>query len=428
MSSTSKSTSPLQGAKIALGISGGIAAYKAPLIIRLLIKAGAEVRVLATSNALEFTTRATLETLSENALESELFPSDKTLGTQHIDTAGWADLFLLAPMTANLIGKIASGISDDVLTSTLCAFNGPVMLAPSMNTNMFENPVTKKNLSFLRSIGMLVIDPDVGEMACHTFGVGRMAEPERIVASVREFFESKGSKSNDSLIGQRVVVTAGPCREPIDPVRYISNYSSGKMGYALAKVACEFGAEVTLISGPTSLTPPENVAFVTVETTEQMQAATLAAVKDADVLLMAAAPVDYAPIAAAKSKIKKSADNLDLTLRATPDILRSVAKEKGPTLMVIGFALETDSLVENARKKLVAKDLDMIVANPAGLSDAGPNSETNRATLIFRDETIEETSLMSKTELADLILRRVVAMKCKAKDTVDNAVDKAARK
>ncbi len=412
MTSIPTSSDSLSGVRIALGISGGIAAYKTPLIIRLLKTGGAEVRVLATANALQFTTRATLETLSENPLEAELFPVEKTLGTQHIDTAKWADIFLLAPTTANLIGKIASGISDDVLTTTLCAFNGPVMLAPSMNTNMYENPVTKKNLSFLRSIGIVVIEPDVGEMACHTFGVGRMAEPERIVSELREFFGAKkNKKTGAALRGQRVIVTAGPCREPLDPVRYISNYSSGKMGYALARAAQENGADVTLISGPTSLTPPDNVAFVAVETTEQMQVATLRAIKGADILLMAAAPVDYAPAKIAKSKIKKSSTDLDLSLRATPDILRSVAKEKSSSLTVVGFALETDSLLENAQTKLRDKKLDMIVANPAGVSDAGPNSDTNRATLVFRDGKIEETPLMNKTALAELIIKRVVNLK-----------------
>ncbi len=416
MNTIEKSSTSLQGVRIALGISGGIAAYKAPLIIRLLVKAGAEVRVLATANALQFTTRATLETLSENPLESALFSSDKPIGTQHIDTALWADVFLLAPTTANLIGKIASGISDDVLTSTLCAFSGPVMLAPSMNTNMYENPVTKKNLKFLRSIGFTIIEPDIGEMACHTHGVGRMAEPERIVAEVCDFFasrklgESKVAKNlagSGSFAGQKVVVTAGPCREPIDPVRYISNYSSGKMGYALAVAAREMGADVTLISGPTNLAPPDDVAFVAVETTSQMQSATLAAVREADLLLMAAAPVDFAPTTMSTSKIKKTSSELEMKLSASPDILLSVAKAKSSRLVVVGFALETDDMLENATGKLRAKDLDMIVANPAGVSDAGPNSDTNRATLIMCDGDVEETQLLSKRELARLILGRV---------------------
>jgi len=430
MNTRGTTKTPLQGARIALGVSGGIAAYKAPLIIRLLKKQGADVRVLATSNALQFTTRVTLETLSENPVEAELFPSGQRAGTHHIDTAQWADLFLLAPATANLIGKISSGISDDTLTTTLCAFSGPVALAPSMNTNMYENPVTKKNLSYLRSIGFTIIEPDTGEMACHTYGVGRMAEPERIVTEIVEFFRQRSEKktthtnkvdSQQPLAGQRVVVTAGPCREPLDPVRYISNYSSGKMGYALAQVARDLGADVTLVSGPTGLNPPDGVAFVTVETTKEMQSATLAAIKGADMLLMAAAPVDYAPAHIDRSKIKKNTENLEIALRATPDILRSVAEVKDSALTVVGFALESDALIENARKKLARKDLDMIVANPAGVSDAGPDSDTNRATIITRDGQIEETALMSKAELAHLILERVVLLRNNLKATGKDA-------
>ncbi len=430
--SSQSQTAHLSGVNIALGISGGIAAYKAPLIIRLLKKQGADVRVLATANALQFTTRVTLETLSENPLEADLFPTEHPAGTHHIDTAQWADLFLLAPVTANLIGKIASGISDDTLSTTLCAYSGPVMLAPSMNTNMYENPVTKKNLSYLRSIGFTIIEPDSGEMACHTYGVGRMAEPERIVTEVCELFTMRASGSmvsaqpvtkNNTLAGKRVVVTAGPCREPLDPVRYISNYSSGKMGYALAEAARDLGADVTLISGPTHLNPPDGVAFVSVETTEQMQSATLRGVENAALLLMAAAPVDYAPETVAQNKIKKHDKGITLSLTTTPDILRAVAQAKHAGLTVVGFALESDSLIENARKKLESKDLDMIVANPAGVSDAGPDSDTNRATIITRDgqsEETEETVLMSKHKLAKLILERVIMLRNSVNTTGKN--------
>ncbi len=407
----------LSGARIALGISGGIAAYKSPLLIRLLKKAGAEVKVLATDSALKFTTRWTLETLSENPLETEVFSESSQAGTHHISSAEWADLFVVAPVTANLLGKIASGISDDALTTTLCAYSGPVMLAPAMNTNMYLNPVTKKNLAFLRSIGFTIIDPDEGEMACHTVGIGRMAEPEAIFSRIAAFLaerkkperESRGKATSEtgaanSLAGRKIIVSAGPCREKLDPVRYISNHSSGRMGYALAAAAREAGADVTLISGPTELAPPDNVAFIAVESTSDMLDAVMTHIDQADALLMAAAPADYAPVKVAAEKIKKNDSALQVELAPTPDILKQVAKRKHPGLIVIGFALESEDLIENARKKLADKSLDMIVANSATQPGSGPGAMSNQATIISDDGQIIEFPLMPKRELADKIV------------------------
>lgn len=407
----------LDGVHIALGISGGIAAYKSPLLIRLLKKAGAEVRVLASESALKFTTRWTLETLSENSLETEVFPENAQAGTHHISAAEWADLFVVAPVTANLLGKVAAGISDDALTTTLCAYSGPVMLAPAMNSNMYLNPVTKKNLAFLRSIGYTIIDPEEGEMACHTVGIGRMAEPTAIFSRIVAFLSEKKTPKRKSrakppaetdtalaLAGRKVIVTAGPCREKLDPVRYISNFSSGRMGYALAAAARGAGADVTLISGPTELAPPDNVAFIAVESTSDMLEAVMAHIDRADALLMAAAPADYAPLNMAAGKIKKHDSALHLELAPTADILKQVAKRKHPGLAVVGFALETENLIENATGKLKDKTLDMIVANSAAQPGSGPGALSNQATIISDSGQITELPLMPKRELADKII------------------------
>lgn len=427
MNDSETTANALAGAKIALGITGGIAAYKAPLLIRLLKKAGADVRVLATRNALQFTTRWTLETLAENPLESDLFPEERGGGTHHIDTASWADLFVIAPATANLLGKVASGISDDVLTATLCAYSGPVMIAPAMNTNMFLNPVTKRNLEFLRSIGYQVIDPDEGEMACHTVGIGRMAEPERIFAEIQQALSSSSPKPAKSpfpqaggelgLVGKRLLITAGPCREPIDPVRYISNRSSGKMGFALAQAACAAGADVTLISGPTALTPPTNVAFVAVETTEEMRAAVLERLAGSDALLMAAAPADFTPDQRARQKIKKKSESLAMNLAPTPDILKEVAAQKTAGQIIVGFALETENLQANAAEKLRAKDLDLIIANPATEPGVGFDSDKNRAIALSRDGETVEFPTQSKSALSNEIIALLIKRFAAARTT-----------
>ncbi len=416
MSETNSSTS-LIGRKVTVGISGGIAAYKSPLLIRLLKKAGAEVRVIATQNALQFTTKWTLEILAETALESDLFPN-ATGSTHHIDTAQWADLFIVAPATANVIGKIASGISDDILTATLCAYEGPVMIAPAMNTNMYLNPITKRNLGLLRDVGYVIVEPDSGEMACHTFGVGRMAEPERIFHEIvmrlenvaSKIIPTRASETEKPLAGLQVVVTAGPCREAIDPVRYISNHSSGKMGYALARAAFAAGADVTLISGPTALTIPEGVRFIAVVSTTEMLRATQEATKSADLLIMAAAPADYMPAQQSASKLKKGAGDTTIQLVPTPDILKEVAKNKSPQLTVIGFALETDNEITNAQKKLQEKNLDLIVVNSATAIGSGPDSDTNQVTLITPGGAPEVLPLMSKESLAEILVAKIATI------------------
>ena len=413
------SNSLVAGKRVAIGISGGIAAYKTPLLIRLLKKAGAEVRVVATPNALQFTTRWTLETLSENPLEVDIFPEDTPGSTHHIAIAQWPDVFVVAPATANLIGKIASGISDDVLTATLCAYSGSVMLAPAMNSNMYLNPITRRNLTTLREVGYRIIEPDEGEMACHTVGIGRMAEPERMFAEIESFFSEPISTlmptakknaplTNSTLAGKHIVVSAGPCREPIDPVRFISNRSSGKMGYALAREARDMGARVILISGPVDLAPPDGVELVSVETTVQMCDAILSAIGNADLLIMAAAPADYSPVLVAERKIKKSTESVMLALAPTIDILKEVARKKPRSLFVVGFALETEDLISNAEAKLRDKKLDMIVVNDATEIGSGPGADTNRVTALSRDGSRLDFPRMPKIELAQALLDHIL--------------------
>ena len=408
----------LNGKHVAIGITGGIAAYKTPLLIRLLRRAGAEVRVIATESALKFTTRWTLETLSENPLETEMFPEDSQSETHHISTAAWADLFLIVPATANVIGKIASGISDDVLTTTLCAYTGPVALAPAMNTNMYENPITKKNIGVLRAVGYRIIDPDSGEMACHTYGVGRMAEPERVFEEALEILRAPETNRKDSiartteagpLAGKKVLITAGPCREPIDTVRFISNRSSGKMGYALAEQALALGAEVTLISGPTALNELAGVKTIRIETTQELLEKVLENIPASNILIMAAAPADFTALEYNEQKLKKGDSPKSLNLKPTPDILKEVSKVDH-SAFVIGFALESENLIDNARGKLHDKKLDMIVANPAAESDAGPDSPTNRAVLIEKSGETTEIPRMEKTRLAQIILEKTIAL------------------
>ncbi len=389
----------LKGKKITIGLTGGIAAYKTPILIRLLKKAAADVRAIMTTNSAKFITPLTIETVCQNPVASDMFPEDRYVGTHHIDMAEWPDLIVIAPATANFIAKTASGLCDDLLSTVICATKAPVMIAPAMNTNMYLNLVTQGNIDKLKSLGYLFIKPGEGELACETVGVGRMAEPEEIFEAIKSFFQKKKSLKN-----KNVVVTAGPCREAIDPVRYISNHSSGKMGYALAEAAFESGADVTLISGPTSLTKPPMMRFESVETTEQMQRAVAKHFAKADILIMAAAPSDFTVLKPAKNKIKKSNSRLKLELSPSVDILKSLKKKVKQK--IIGFALETEDGPKNARAKLKDKNLDMIVLN--SLEDIDPfGNEANVATLIGKRGRAESLPRMSKTELARIIIERI---------------------
>lgn len=399
----------LGGKKITIGLTGGIACYKVPNLVRLLTKQKAEVHVLMTESATKFITPLTLETVSNHPVEWQMFPDAQYVATRHIDLAGWPDLFVIAPATANFLGKVASGISDDLLTTIICATTKPVLMAPAMNPNMWRNKVTQRNYRYLvDELNIQSIGPAQGEMACDDWGVGRMSEPEEIFAAIDAFFV-KGSKKK-VLDGKRVLITAGPCREAIDPVRYISNRSSGKMGYALAQVALDLGAEVTLISGPTNLNPPMNATFVSVETTDQMAKAVLRQFVKSDCLIMAAAPADFTPDKLHKSKIKKATADLELKLKPTTDILKEVARVRRKNQRVIGFALETDNELANARRKLVEKQLDMIVLNNPLMEGAGFQHDTNKVMLITANKTPITLSLASKTEIASQIVDVIATM------------------
>ncbi|MBI5265735.1 MAG: bifunctional phosphopantothenoylcysteine decarboxylase/phosphopantothenate--cysteine ligase CoaBC, partial [candidate division Zixibacteria bacterium] len=390
--------------------TGGIACYKIPNLIRLLVKQKAEVRVIMTEAATKFITPLTLETVSGNPVEWEMFPANQFVATRHIDLAEWPDLFVIAPATANFLGKVSGGISDDLLTTILCATAKPVLIAPAMNPQMWRNKVTRRNYDYVKKeLGFLSVGPAEGEMACDAWGVGRMAEPEEIFSAVESFFLKSSKKK--VLTGKKILVTAGPCREAIDPVRYISNRSSGKMGYALARAARELGAETTVISGPTDLTAPNGVHVISVETTDQMAKAVLKHFPRSDCLIMAAAPADFVPETPAKTKIKKDGDGLTLKLRPTVDILKEVAKVRRKGQFVVGFALETDNDLANARRKLAEKKLDLIVVNNPTAPGAGFEHDTNKVMLITPGKSRPENlPLMSKSDLANRILDIISSM------------------
>ncbi|MBQ8703500.1 MAG: bifunctional phosphopantothenoylcysteine decarboxylase/phosphopantothenate--cysteine ligase CoaBC [Bacteroidales bacterium] len=388
--------------RIVVGITGGIAAYKAPELVRLLVKAGYEVRCAATEHALEFVTRVTLETVSGAPLYHDLFASG---GTEHISLKDWGDMLVVAPATANIIGKVASGIADDALSTLLLAFSGkPVVMAPAMNSLMWAHPAVQRNIATLKSWGIRMVGPAEGELACGTSGVGRMAEPEEIVRSVATLLQHTGT-----LAGQRWLVTAGPTYERIDSVRFIGNYSSGKMGFALAEALAEAGAEVALVSGPTSLTIDHpRVTLTRVESAREMYAAATSLFPQCRGAILSAAVADYRPATAADHKLKKQGDEgMTLQLVQNPDILATLGgmKQAGQTL--VGFALETDHELENAQGKLQRKNLDYIVLNSLRDKGAGFGVDTNKVTILARDGRREESPLMSKREVAELIVKTV---------------------
>ena len=392
----------LKGKRIVLGVTGGIAAYKAVELLRLLTKAGAEVHVIMTRSAQEFVAPLTFQTLSANPVHTELFNliAEREIG--HIALADRADLFVIAPATANFVGKVASGIADDMLTTTVMATKAPVLIAPAMNVNMYTNPVYRDNESRLRGYGYLFVPPETGALACGWEGEGKLAAPESI------FEAAVAALSTKDLHGQTIMITAGPTREEIDPVRFISNHSSGKMGYALAKAAQRRGARVILVSGPVSLPAPFGVELVRVESARQMQAIVMGRAGECTAIIKAAAVADYCPRERCGEKIKKKSEELSLELVKTPDILAGLgALEKRPLL--VGFAAETGNLDEFAARKLKEKNADLIVANDVSQPDAGFNVDTNRARLFFRDGRVLEYPLMSKDALAGTIFDAVAA-------------------
>jgi phosphopantothenoylcysteine decarboxylase/phosphopantothenate--cysteine ligase len=391
----------LKDKKIILGITGGIAAYKACDVVRRLKKLGAQVIVVMTENAQKFITPLTFETLSGNEVVTEMFPERRFVGVRHVDLAGWADLILIAPATANIIGKIKSGIADDILTTIVISSKAPVLIAPAMNVNMYENPIFQENLSYLQKLGYKFVEPEVGELASGIVGKGRLAEPETIVGEVVKILTKK-----KDLEGKSIVVTASRTEEPLDPIRYLSNRSSGKMGYAIAQEASERGAKVTLISGPSNLTPPAGLNFIPVRTAQEMLSAVRSTFKKADALIMASAVSDFSPTLISKEKIKKGRKEIVLKLKPTVDILKEMGKQKKEKVLV-GFSLETEDEIKNAKKKLVEKNLDLIVVNNPNVPGAGFEVDTNQVTLIDKRGKIEKLPLLSKKEVASKILDKV---------------------
>ncbi len=404
----------LQGKKVLVGLTGGIACYKVPYLVRDLMRQGAEVRVMMTKSATKFITPLTLETVSGYPVAVDMFPEREFVGTRHIDLANWPDVVVIAPATANFFGKIASGVTDDLLTTVVIASPVPVMVAPAMNPQMWQHPTTKRNAAYFREIGYEVVGPAEGDMACDHVGIGRMVEPREILAAIERLLGKKKSVPTNQtkavLTGKRLLITAGPCREPIDPVRYISNRSSGKMGYALAEAAVQLGATVTLVSGPSRLSAPSGVDFVPVETTDQMYQAVSQRFPDTHYLIMAAAPADFAPSQAAAHKIKKQQAEMQLSLSPTVDILKAMGERKKDGQVLIGFALETDDGIANARRKLKAKNLDMIVLNNPLDANSAFDHDTNKVTIIQPEGDPEEWPLDNKSNVAFKLLEKIAGM------------------
>ena len=396
------------GKKIALGVTGGIASYKAVEILRGLQRAGCSVRVAMTKRACEFVQPLTFRALSGSHVIVDDYAPDNPDPIAHITFSQTIDLFVVAPATANIIAKFANGVADDFLSSTYLAAQAPILIAPAMNTTMWEHPATQRNLNQLRADGVTVLEPDAGEMACGTIGPGRLSEPERIVAAALELLDQQAVSKD--LTGEHLLITVGATREEIDPVRFISNRSSGRMGFALADAARKRGAEVTVIAGFTTVEPPKDVARVQVRSAEEMYEAVMREIKNASVFIAAAAVADYRPVVRAESKLKKSNDRLELSLERTIDILQDVATKRSDRQLVVGFAAETDNVVQNARDKFSRKNLDLLIANDVTQNGAGFDSTTNIITIIsVEGET--ELPLMSKEAAAQRILDEVVRLR-----------------
>lgn len=407
----------LAGKKIVLGVTGGIAAYKAVEIVSRLRKAGAEVHVIMTKEATQFVTELTFREISGQPVVSDMWEKVTHFNVEHIALAQLADLMLIAPATANIIAKAAVGIADDMLSTTILATKAPIYIAPAMNTNMYENPITQRNIAELKSRGFHIIEPAAGHLACGTSGKGRLPEPVDIVGIVSEALTSQNLTGQEltsqqltsQLSGKKILVTAGGTIEPLDPVRYIGNRSTGRMGYAVAAEAARRGAEVVLVSGPSALKDPEGVRVIRIETARQMREAVLQEYPTCTAVIKSAAVADYRPAAVAGQKIKKSDDDLTLKLVRNPDILFELGQKKEHQVLV-GFAAETCHVEEYARRKLAKKNLDFIVANDVSEEDAGFGVETNRIKLFDRDGNMTAYPLMSKKELAGIILDHVAAI------------------
>ncbi len=394
----------LKDKEIVLGVTGGIAAYKAAEFVRLLVKKEARVHVVMTQNSQQFITPLTFQTLSGNPVVTNPFALIEETQIGHIALADLAQLIVILPATANIIGKIANGIADDFLSTMVMASKAPVLFAPSMNVNMWESEALQKNIRALTERGFYFMEPGEGELACHWYGKGRLAELSDVMEKMEDILSPKDLK------GQRILVTAGPTQESIDPVRFITNHSSGKMGYALAKVARRRGAEVILVSGPTSLPHPRrDIQLISVKTAEEMRKAVFAHLKDCSVVIKAAAVSDYRPKEVSRTKLKKLASHASLELERTKDILGEIGAKKGRRILV-GFAAETEDLIANAGKKLKEKNLDLIVANDVTQSGAGFASETNQVKILYPSGEVKDLPMMSKEEVSQWILNEVVRL------------------
>ena len=392
----------LKDKTVVIGVSGGIAVYKVCDVVSRLKKLNANVHVIMTKGACEFVAPLTFQTMSQNYVVSDMFQDPKTWDVEHISLAKRADLFLVAPATANVIGKIACGICDDMLTTTVAATKAKVLIAPAMNTNMYENPILQRNINTLKELGYNFVEPESGRLACGDTGKGKLASPETIVDEVVKLL----SKGQD-LKGKSIIVTAGPTVESIDPMRYITNRSTGKMGYSIAKEAIERGADVTLITGPTNLTPPQNLKkLVKIESAKDMYEAVLANLDENDVVIKSAAVADYKPKNYSNKKIKKSDDDLVIELDRNKDIAQEIGKIKNNKILV-GFAAETNDLIENASLKIKKKNLDFIVANDLTKEGAGFGVDTNIVKIIDKEGNITEYPKMKKEEVANIILDKI---------------------
>ena len=399
----------LKGKHILIGVTGGIAAYKTATVIRLLIREGAEVKVIMTDRAKDFITPLTLSTLSKNPVLTGFFDPVNGEWNSHVDLGIWADIFLVAPATANSMAKMAAGIADNLLVTTYLSARCPVFVAPSMDLDMLSHPATTINIETLRAFGNIILEPVSGELASGLIGKGRMAEPEVIVEEIINFLSKK--KSSNLLGGKRVLINAGPTREALDPVRFISNYSSGKMGIALADAAAGYGAVVDLVLGPVNISPSErSVNVINVVSSEEMAAECISRFADCDIAVLSAAVADFAPGSLSSRKIKKKSGDMVINLRPTIDIALTLGSMKKPSQMLVGFALETDNELENARIKLIRKNLDLIVLNSLADAGAGFGHDTNKITIIDRDNNIYKFELKTKKEAARDIFGKIISM------------------
>lgn len=393
----------LKGKTIVLGVTGGIACYKACELASLLVKQHADVQVIMTENATKFVTPVTFEQLTGNKALTDTFDRNFVHSVEHIAVADRADMVIIAPATANIIAKLAHGIADDMLTTTVLACRCPKAIAPSMNTGMLENPVTQDNIETLRHYGWEIIEPDSGRLACGAVGKGKLPAPERLLESVLHT-----AAHDKDMTGLNVLVTAGPTREALDPVRYLTNHSTGKMGYAIANAASRRGANVTLVSGPTDITKPSYMNVVDITSAQDMYEAVTAGAKKADIIIKAAAVADYRPATVADNKIKKSDGDMSIPLERTTDILKTLGENKKEGQFLCGFSMETENMIENSKAKLSKKNLDMIAANNVKVEGAGFGVDTNILTLITADDQ-KELPIMSKDEAADALLDEIIA-------------------